>query len=80
MEAMKKQFEYQLEEEELTHIRWFLTSVHRLKTVLLARQLLALGVMMTEKDGTHTTNTEKKNSNTVERETLQCDKIKSKRD
>jgi hypothetical protein len=37
MEAMKKQFEYQLEEEELTHIRWFLTSVHRLKTVLLAR-------------------------------------------
>jgi hypothetical protein len=37
MEAMKKQFEYQLEEEELTHIRWFLTSVHRLKTALLAR-------------------------------------------
>jgi hypothetical protein len=27
MEAMKKQFEYQLEEEELTHIRWFLTRV-----------------------------------------------------
>ena len=38
-----------------------------------------LCVMMTEKDGTHTTNTEKKNSNTVERETLQCDKIQSKR-
>ena len=37
MEAMKKQFEYQLEEEELTHIRWFLTSLHRLKTSLLAR-------------------------------------------
>jgi hypothetical protein len=36
--------------------------------------------MMTVKDGTHTTNIEKKNSNTVERETLQCDKIKSKRD
>ena len=39
-----------------------------------------LGVMMTEKDGTHTTKMEKKNSNTVEKETLQCDKIKSKRD
>jgi hypothetical protein len=36
--------------------------------------------MMTEKGGTHTTNMEKKNSNTVEKETLQCDKIKSKRD
>jgi hypothetical protein len=35
--------------------------------------------MMTEKDGTHTTNIEKKNNNTVERETLQCDKIQSKR-
>jgi hypothetical protein len=36
--------------------------------------------MMTEKDGTHPTNIKKKNSITVERETLQCDKIKSKRD
>jgi hypothetical protein len=45
MEAVKKQFEYQLEEEELTHekpsrdkaqsIRWFRTSLHRLKTALL---------------------------------------------
>jgi hypothetical protein len=36
--------------------------------------------MRTEKDGTHTNNIEKKNSNTVEKETLQCGKIKSKRD
>jgi hypothetical protein len=37
--------------------------------------------MRTEKNGTNTNNIEKKkNSNTVEKETLQCDKIKSKRD
>jgi hypothetical protein len=37
--------------------------------------------MRTEKNGTHTNNIEKKNNNnTVEKETLQRDKIKSKRD
>jgi hypothetical protein len=36
--------------------------------------------MRTEKNGTHINNIEKKNSNTVEKETLQCDKIESKRD
>jgi hypothetical protein len=47
MEAVKKEFEYQLEEEELTletpsrdkapSVRWFWTSLNRLKTALLAR-------------------------------------------
>jgi hypothetical protein len=36
--------------------------------------------MRTEKDGTPTTIMDKKNSNTLEKEILQCDKIKSKRD
>jgi hypothetical protein len=39
--------------------------------------------MMTEKDGTPTTNMKKKDmvhSNTMEKETLQCDRIKSKID
>ena len=33
-----------------------------------------------EDDGRPTNNIEKKNSNTVEKETLQCDKIESRRD
>jgi hypothetical protein len=36
--------------------------------------------MRTEKDGRPTNNIEKKNSNTLEKETLQCDKIELKRD
>ena len=73
MKAVKKQFEYQLKEEKLslqTPSEDVYGQVYSdsTQTTVLARQLLALGVMRADKDGRQTTEIEKKNSNTVDKE------------
>ena len=73
MKAVKKQFEYQLKEEKLslqTPSEDVYGQVYSdsTQTTVPARQLLALGVMRADKDGRQTTEIEKKNSNTVDKE------------